>query len=262
MAASSATLPPVSSTHTVHRTDSLGSNVSAGSITSLSRRPRTKGRPRAVTVSSRRDRSPASNRGLEVQMATADELLTESPSLLPTMSPDASPSAAAPSRPPRSPLRVATLLQDKISHPDIVPSPGWKAMDDMESSWRSRAVKIEHSTVRINVSPLLKKGANVRFPSRRAANAGRASPVMPFVCHLRRQGTPMPSLLPSAKCRLCPISPHFGRLASDFESPVRRSSLAQRLLCIRCLHPLFLAPSHLPHRVPSSTPSRTIISHP
>jgi hypothetical protein len=153
MAASSATLPPLSSTpHTVHRTESLCSDVSAGSVTSLSRRPRTKGRPRAVTVSSRRDRSPASTKGLEVQMATADELL-ESPSLLPPMSSDASPSAAAPSRPPRSPLRVATLLQDDTSHPDVVPSPGWKAMDDMESSWRSRAVKIEHSTVRINVSP-------------------------------------------------------------------------------------------------------------
>jgi hypothetical protein len=151
MAASSSTLPPVSPTPPqVHRTDSLGSNVSAGSITSLSRRPRTKGRPRAVTVSSRRDRSPASARGFEAPMATANELLVGSPLSLPsTMSPDASPSAL-PSRPPRSPLRAATLPKDDISHLDIVPGSGWKAMDDMESSWRSRAVKIEHSTVLTN----------------------------------------------------------------------------------------------------------------
>jgi hypothetical protein len=54
-----ATLPPLSpAPPQVHRADSQGSNISAGSmIASLSRRPRTKSRPRAVTVSSRRDRS-------------------------------------------------------------------------------------------------------------------------------------------------------------------------------------------------------------
>ena len=148
MAASSSTLPPVIPTPSqVRRTDSLVSNLSAGSTTSLSRRPRTRGRQRALTVSSRRDRSPASAKDLEAPMATADELLAET-----SLSPDASPSTL-PSRPPRSPLRAATLPRNDISHPDIMPGPGWKAMDDMESSWRSRAVKIEHSTVRVNLSP-------------------------------------------------------------------------------------------------------------
>ncbi|KAH9960876.1 hypothetical protein BC827DRAFT_1205968 [Russula dissimulans] len=147
MAASSSTLPPVSlPSPQVHRTDSLGSNVSAGSAMSLSRRPRTKSRPRAVTVSSRRDRSPANAGDLEVPVATADELLANT-SLSPpsAVSPDASPSFL-PSRPPRSPLRAASLPKGDISHSDIVPGSGWKAMDDMESSWRSRALKIEHST--------------------------------------------------------------------------------------------------------------------
>ncbi|KAI0254961.1 hypothetical protein BJV78DRAFT_1180241 [Lactifluus subvellereus] len=151
MAASSSTLPPVIPTPSqVRRTDSLGSNLSAGSVTSLSRRPRTKGRQRAVTVSSRRDRSPASAKDLEAPMATADELLVET-----SLSPDPSPSTL-PSRPPRSPLRAATLPGDDISHPDIMPGSGWKAVDDMESSWRSRAVKIEHST-----PPRRKRGSSV-----------------------------------------------------------------------------------------------------
>jgi len=151
MAASSSTLPPLSPVPPqVHRTDSLGSNVSAGSAISLSRRPRTKSRPRAVTVSSRREKSPA--QGFDAPVATADELLAIT-SLSPpsSVSPDASPSSL-PSRPPRSPLRAASLPKDDISHPDIIPGSGWKAMDDMESSWRSRAVKIEHSTVRANLS--------------------------------------------------------------------------------------------------------------
>ncbi|KAI0300886.1 hypothetical protein BC826DRAFT_991060 [Russula brevipes] len=148
MAASSSTLPPVSPPPPqVHRTDSLGSNASAGSVTSLSRRPRTKSRPRAVTVSSRRERSPASAsaRGLEAPVATPDELLANTSLYPSTVSPDASPSPV-PSRPPRSPLRAASLPKDDISHPDIVPGSGWKAMDDMEGSWRSRALRIEHST--------------------------------------------------------------------------------------------------------------------
>jgi hypothetical protein len=149
MAASSSTLPPsFPARPQVHRTDSQGSNISAGSVPSLSRRPRTKSRPRAVTVSSRRERSPASARGLEVE-ATADELLGTT-SLTPpsTVSPNPSP-LPLPSRPTRSPLRAASLPKGDISHPDIVPGVGWKAMDDMESSWRSRAMKIEHSTVHI-----------------------------------------------------------------------------------------------------------------
>jgi len=151
MAASSSTLPPLSPVPPqVHRTDSLGSNVSAGSAISLSRRPRTKSRPRAVTVSSRREKSPA--QGFDAPVATADELLAIT-SLSPpsSVSPNASPSPL-PSRPPRSPLRAASLPKYDISHPDIFPGSGWKAMDDMESSWRSRAVKIEHSTVRVNLS--------------------------------------------------------------------------------------------------------------
>jgi len=147
MAASSSTLPPLSpAPPQVHRADSQGSNISAGSIASLSRRPRTKSRPRAVTVSSRRDRSPASARGLEWPMATADELLGTTSLTPPSTVSDPSPSLL-PSRPPRSPLRAASLPKDDTSHPDIVPGAGWKAMDDMESSWRSRALKIEHSTV-------------------------------------------------------------------------------------------------------------------
>jgi hypothetical protein len=66
----------------------------------------------------------------------------------------------------------------------------------------------------------LKKSPNVYFSSRRGANAGRVSPVMRFVCHPRRQGTPMPFLLPSAKCRL----PHFTSLREA----------RQRLLCGFC----------------------------
>ena len=125
----------------------MGSNVSAGSAASLSRRPRTKGRPRALTVSSRRDRSPESPRDFEVPQATGDEIFAEASFYPPTtMSTDPSPSGA-PSRPPRSPLRAATLPKDGLSHPDIVPGLGWKAVDDMEGSWRSRAVKIEDSTV-------------------------------------------------------------------------------------------------------------------
>jgi hypothetical protein len=152
MAASSSTLPPLSPSPSpqIHRTDSLGSNVSAGSAISLSRRPRTKSRPRAVTVSSRRDKSPASARGLEAPVSTPDELVANT-SLTPpsTVSPDPSP-LPLPTRPTRSPLRAASLPKGDISHPDIVPSAGWKAMDDMESSWRSRAAKIEHSTVLVN----------------------------------------------------------------------------------------------------------------
>ncbi|KAI9511836.1 hypothetical protein F5148DRAFT_1168126 [Russula earlei] len=150
MAASSSTLPPLfpasPTSPQVHRTDSLASNVSAGSATSLSRRPRTKSRSRAVMVPSRRDRSPASAGGLDAPVASADELLANA-SLFPpsTASPGASPSPL-PSRPPRSPLRAASFPKDDISHPDIMPGLGWKAMDDMENSWRSRAVKIEHST--------------------------------------------------------------------------------------------------------------------
>jgi hypothetical protein len=148
MAASSSTLPPPSSIPPqVHRTDSLGSNVSAGSATSLSRRPRTKSRPRAVTVSSRREKSPS--QGFDAPVATAEELLANTSLSPPPVSPDASP---LPSRPPRSPLRAASLPKEDILHPDIRPGLGWKAMDDMESSWRSRAVKIEHSTVRVNLS--------------------------------------------------------------------------------------------------------------
>jgi hypothetical protein len=150
MAASSSSLPPLSpAPPQVHRTDSLGSNVSADSAPSLSRRPRTKGRPRAVTVSSRREGSPAGAEDLDAPVATADDLLVNT-SLSPpsTVSPDASPSPL-PSRPPRSPLRAPSLPKHDISHPDIVPGLGWKAMDDMEGSWRSRGVKIEHSTVRV-----------------------------------------------------------------------------------------------------------------
>lgn len=156
MAASSSTLPPLSPAPfpQVHRTDSLGSNVSAGSVTSLSRRPRTKSRPRAVTVSSRRDRSPASVRDLDAPVATTDELLASTSHTPPsTVSPNPSP-LPLPSRPARSPLRAASLPKDDISHPDIVPVGGWKAMDDMESSWRSRAMKIEHSTVHNNLFSL------------------------------------------------------------------------------------------------------------
>jgi hypothetical protein len=143
-----ATLPPLSpAPPQVHRADSSGSNIGAGSmIASLSRRPRTKSRPRAVTVSSRRDRSPASARGLEWPVATADELLGTTSLTPPSTASDPSPSLL-PTRPPRSPLRAASLPKDDASHPDIVPGAGWKAMDDMESSWRSRALKIEHSTV-------------------------------------------------------------------------------------------------------------------
>ena len=153
MAASSSTLPPLSpAPPQVHRTDSLGSDVSVASAPSLSRRPRTKSRPRAVTVSYRRERSPASAKGLDASVATVDEPLVNT-SLSPpsTVSPDASLSPL-PSRPPRSPLRVASFPKDDISHPDIVPGLGWKAMDDMESSWRSRGVKIEHSTVCVDLS--------------------------------------------------------------------------------------------------------------
>ena len=152
MAALSSTQPTVSpSLPQVHRTDSVGSNLSAGSVTSLSRRPRTKGRPRAITVSSRRDRSPLSPRDFEALQAAGDEILADTSFYPPTtVSTDPSPSAA-PSRPPRSPLRSATLPKDGLSHPDIVPGLGWKAMDDMESSWRSRTVKMEDSTVTINL---------------------------------------------------------------------------------------------------------------
>ena len=150
MAASSSTLPPLSPAPAqVRRTDSQGSNVSAGSIASLSRRPRTKSRPRAVTVSSRRDKSPASTRGLEWPVATTDELLGTTSLTPPSTVSDPSP-APLPSRPARSPLRAASLPKDDTSHPDIVPFAGWKAMDDMESSWRSRALKIEHSTVLVH----------------------------------------------------------------------------------------------------------------
>jgi hypothetical protein len=152
MAALSSTLPTVSpSLPQVHRTDSVGSNVSAGSVTSLARRPRTKGRPRAITVSSRRDRSPVSFRDFEVLQAAGDEILADTSFYPPTtISTDPSPSAA-PSRPPRSPLRAATLPKDGLSHPDIVPGLGWKAVDDMESLWRSRPVKIEDSTVTVSL---------------------------------------------------------------------------------------------------------------
>ncbi|KAH9958167.1 hypothetical protein BGW80DRAFT_169156 [Lactifluus volemus] len=52
-------------------------------------------------------------------------------------------------------------------------------MDDMET-WRARGgLKLQRLSIQ----------------RRCAANAGRASPVMPFVCHPRRQGTPMPFLL-------------------------------------------------------------------
>ena len=148
MAALSTTLPTVSPPlPQVNRTDSMGSNVSAGSVISLSRRPRTKGRPRAITVSSRRERSPISLRDFETPQATGDEILADTSFYPPTtMSADPSPSGA-PSRPARSPLRAATLPKDGLSHSDIVPGLGWKAVDDMESSWRSRAVKIEDSTV-------------------------------------------------------------------------------------------------------------------
>lgn len=159
MAALSSTLPTVPPPlPQVHRTDSMGSNVSAGSAASLSRRPRTKGRPRAITVSSRRDRSPISPRESEVPPATGDELLAEA-SFYPTttMSTDPSPSGA-PSRPPRSPLRAATL---PLSNPDIVPGLGWKAVDDMENSWRSRAVKIEDSTVNRQPSLAQSTGLNI-----------------------------------------------------------------------------------------------------
>ncbi|KAI0303722.1 hypothetical protein B0F90DRAFT_1708456 [Multifurca ochricompacta] len=157
MAASSSTLPSVSPTlPQVHRTDSLGSNVSAGSLASLSRRPRTKSRPRAVTVSPRRDKSPASAGNLEASKALAKEQLADvsisSPS---TMSPNAY-SPAVPSRPPRSPLRAATFPKDDISHPDMLPSSAWKTVDDIESSWRSRAVKIEDSA-----SQRRKRGSSV-----------------------------------------------------------------------------------------------------
>jgi hypothetical protein len=151
MAASSSTLPPLSpAPPQVHRADSQGSNISAGSVASLSRRPRTKNRPRAVTVSSRRDRSPESARDLEWPVATADELLGTTSLTPPSTVSDPSPSPLPlPSRPARSPLRAASLPKDDTPHPDIAPGAGWKAMDDMESSWRSRALKIEHSTVPI-----------------------------------------------------------------------------------------------------------------
>src|SRR6267378_3494633 len=135
MAALASTLPTTSSpSPQVHRTDSMGSNLSAGSVTSLSRRPRTKGRPRAITVSSHRDRSPVSPRNLEAPQASGDDILALDSFYTPsTMSTDPSPSAA-PSRPPRSPLRAATLPQDGISHPGIVPGMAWKAVEDMEGS--------------------------------------------------------------------------------------------------------------------------------
>ena len=152
MAALSLTQPTVPpSLPQVHRADSVGSNVSAGSVTSLSRRPRTKGRPRAITVSSRRDRSPVSPRYFEAPHTAGDELLVDTSFYPPTtISTDPS-TSAAPSRPPRSPLRAATFPKDGLSHPDIVPGLGWKAVDDMDSSWRSRAVKIEDSTVTVSL---------------------------------------------------------------------------------------------------------------
>jgi hypothetical protein len=86
--------------------------------------------------------------------------------------------------------------------------------------------KAEHSTV--GITSCFKKSAKFCFSSCRAANAGRASPVMPFVCHPRLQGTQMSFVLPSAKCRLSPISPHFGRLASDFCVASAISNFARR----------------------------------
>jgi len=227
MAASSSTLPPVPpASPQVHRTDSLGSNVSAGSATSLSRRPRTKSRPRAVTVSSRRDRSPANTGVLEVSVATAEELL-DNTSLSPIIvSPDASPPPFLPSRPPRSPLRAASLPKNDITHPDIVPSLGWKAMDDMESSWRSRALKIEHSTVLVNfVNAFVTTVPKLPFPpsSPTVANAGPAFLVTLFGCqcsHRRRQDTLMHFLPPSAKCKLSLISLPYARPANGFGSRI------------------------------------------
>ena len=222
MAASSSTLPPLSpAPPQVHRTDSQGSNISAGSVASLSRRPRTKSRPRAVTVSSRRDRSPASAKGLEWPVATADELLGTTSLTPPSTVSDPSP-LPLPARPARSPLRAATLPKDDISHPDIMPGAGWKAMDDMESSWRSRALKIEHSTVPVNLFlTLVKLYQRFFFSSPIAASAGLAFLVMhsAFHCSRRRRLHKLVHFSPrSDKCKLSLTSVPSVRHASNFGS--------------------------------------------
>jgi len=223
MAASSSTLPPLSpAPPQVHRTDSQGSNISAGSVTSLSRRPRTKSRPRAVTVSSRRDRSPASARGLEEPVATTEELLgTTSISPPSTVSPDPSP-LPLPSRPARSPLRAASLPKDDISHPDIVPGAGWKAMDDMESSWRSRALKIEHSTVLVHLFLALEKSVPTRFfSSPTIVSAALVFLVMHFVfrCFRHRRLHILVHFSPrSGKCKRYLTLVRYAKHASDFGS--------------------------------------------
>jgi hypothetical protein len=180
MATSLLTLPPLSPTPPqVHRTDSQGSNISASSIASFSRQPHTKSRPYTVSILS--SRSPASPRGLEGPVATADELLGTTSLTPPSTVSNPSPSPL-PSRPARSPLRAASLPKDDISHPDIVPGAGWKAMDDMESSWRSRALKIEHSTVPVHLFLALVHCTNPFFSSSIIASAGPVFLVMHSVC--------------------------------------------------------------------------------
>jgi hypothetical protein len=154
-------------------------------------------------------------------VATADELLGTTSLTPPSTVSDPSPSLL-PFRPPRSPLRAASLPKDDTSHPNIVPGAGWKAMDDMESSWCSRALKIEHSTVSCPLFlTLVKLSQRVFFSSPIVASAGLAFPVIHSVCQCsrRRRLHRLVHFSPRwDKCKLSLASAPSARHSSDFGS--------------------------------------------
>ena len=122
----------------------------------------------------------------------------------------------------RAPLYVPQHYRKTTPHPDIVPGAGWKAMDDMENSWRSRALKIEHSTVPVYLFlTLVKLYQHVFFSRPIAASAGLAFLVMhsAFRCSRRHRLHKLVHFSPwSDKCKLSPTSVPSVRHASNFGS--------------------------------------------
>ncbi|KAH9960780.1 hypothetical protein BGW80DRAFT_923982 [Lactifluus volemus] len=130
-----------------------------------------------------------------------------------------------PTSSPRSSLLSLSLLIDWEEHQHqlvemtLIPSYHRSLAFPLYPSWTlaESCQKAEHSTL-----PRRKCGSSV-----------------PRDAFRRLQGTQTSFVLPSAKCRLCPISPHFGRLASDFCVASAISNFA-RHRCFRVLSRLDL----------------------
>jgi hypothetical protein len=129
--------PNDSVTHAVDRSNSLAS-VASGQ--SLSRRPRARSRPRALTLNSprRRDKTVGSYEAPDVPFLTAAQMFDVSPA--PML--NASVVAEAPDRPPRSPLRLSSspLVATSTASDPLF---GLAATDDGEVETRRRAARTE-----------------------------------------------------------------------------------------------------------------------